>query len=175
MRVNLSSTVALVMAVLTVNTEAKDVYKVTREDGSVVYTDTATKDAQPVNLSGVNSVVVPALNNGQASAVSTPIKPPVPPRKLLISRPAPEENIRDNAGNVNIVVKPIKDVSGQYQLLMAGQIVRKQNSPIFALENLDRGAHTIQIQLVANSGKILASTQQQTFYLHRVSVQSPAR
>ena len=37
------------------------------------------------------------------------------------------------------------------------------------LENVERGEHHIEVRLVGQSGKILASSGQQTFYLHKAS------
>jgi hypothetical protein len=34
---------------------------------------------------------------------------------------------------------------------------------------VDRGAHTIKVNFLDNSGKILASSKQQTFYLQKAS------
>ena len=45
-----------------------------------------------------------------------------------------------------------------------------QSSGTFVMRNVDRGAHTIQVQLFDESGKAVASSEQITFFMHRASV-----
>jgi hypothetical protein len=48
-----------------------------------------------------------------------------------------------------------------------------QNSAVFVLRDIDRGEHTIQLELIDQNGKLIAVSPVTTFYLHRASVISP--
>ena len=45
-----------------------------------------------------------------------------------------------------------------------------KNSLAIRVENLDRGAHEAQLELLAKDGTILAKSKPVTFYLHRASI-----
>jgi hypothetical protein len=77
--------------------------------------------------------------------------------------------LRDNSGTVTINAEVEPQKSGIFQLVVDNQIVKIQSKSKFQLENVNRGAHTIQIDFLDNSGKILASSKQQTFYLQKAS------
>lgn len=95
--------------------------------------------------------------------------------KLAIELLSPEQGstLRDNTGNIvfqgNISPKP----PTQYDVRLtldgkAAPIV--SNSLSVRVENVDRGAHEAQLELLAKDGTILAKSSAVTFYLHRASV-----
>jgi len=153
--------------------KAQVVFKTVKADGSVVYSDLRTEGAVPVNLSSMNTVVVPALNNalGQKTSRNNPIKKLRPQVQYLVSirSPAAEQTLRDNSGAVTISADVLPKKSGQFQLLINNQVVKTQSKSQFQLENVNRGAHIIQVNFLDNSGKILASSKPQTFYLQKAS------
>ena len=55
------------------------------------------------------------------------------------------------------------------KLVFDNEVVKTQSKNQFQLENVNRGAHTIQVNFLDNSGKTLALSKQQTFYLHKAS------
>ena len=159
-----------------ISVSAQVVYKTVKADGSVVYSDVRSDGAVPVNLSSMNTVVMPALNN--AASQTTTRKNSVNKAKLepevqysvSIRSPAAEQTLRDNSGNVSIRVEVSPKKPGEFQLVLDNQIVKTQPNSQFQLENVNRGAHSIQVHFLDNSGKILASSKPQTFYLHKASV-----
>ncbi len=88
---------------------------------------------------------------------------------VFIRSPEAEQTLRDNAGGVKISVSVLPKKSGKFQLILDGQIFKTQSKSQFQLESVDRGAHTIKVNFLDNSGKILASSKQQTFYLQKAS------
>jgi TolA-binding protein len=163
----------LCLLLLCMSVTAQVVYKTVKADGSVVYSDVPSEDAVPVNLSSMNTVVVPALNNAASQTASrlNPVKKRSPEVQYLvfIRSPAAEQTLRDNSGVVTITAEVVPKKSGKFQLVIDNQIVKTQSKSKFQLENVNRGAHTIQIHFLDNSGKILASSKQQTFYLQKAS------
>ncbi|QHJ11467.1 hypothetical protein FX988_01696 [Paraglaciecola mesophila] len=161
--------VGFLLCTWTLLTLADDtVYKVISADGSVVYTDIPSKQAVPVTLP-TGSVMV------SKGVTKKPITPSSADKarkeiniKLLVTSPKPEQTIRDNNGQVTIQATLDPQVQGEYTLHLNDQRV-SQNSGVFKLQQLDRGAYTFYIEFALKSGKILASTPKQTFYLHQAS------
>jgi TolA-binding protein len=163
----------LSLFLLCLSVSAQVVYKTVKADGNVVYSDVRSDGAVPVNLSSMNTVVVPALNN---AAIQTTNKTnSVKKRRsevqysVFIRSPAAEQTLRDNSGAVTIISEVLPKKSGKFQLVIDNQIVKTQSKSEFKLENINRGAHTIQVKFLDNSGKILALSKPQTFYLHKAS------
>lgn len=163
----------LCLLLLCASVSAQVVYKTIKADGSAVYSDVSSDGAVPVNLSSMNTVVAPALNNAssQTSSRKTPTKTLRPEVQYTVSirSPAAEQTLRDNSGSVTINVDVLPKKSGKFELIFDDQVVKTQSNSQFQLENVNRGAHTIQINFLDNSGKILASSKSQTFYLQKAS------
>lgn len=161
--------VCLVLLPTLVFSQGKVVYKVVHADGSVTYTDVPQPGAVAIDTNTANSVTMPRM--------STP-PPPVPVAKarpqssydLLIIQPQPEASIRSNNGNVTIRANLSPSAAGNYRLLLDEKLAGHSQNGDFALQNVDRGEHKLQIQFIDNSGKIIASSPTQRFYLHRASL-----
>ena len=149
---------------------AQTIYKVVQEAGTVLYTDQPVPGAIPMDLSGVNVSSMPRLAVPPSQPVDAS-KPEGPSYSVQILSPAPEATIRDNAGRMAITaaVNPKLD-SGQFHLWLDNQRVASQNFGSFILDDLNRGAHTFFVSVTDNTGKTLASSEPQTFYMHQASV-----
>jgi hypothetical protein len=88
---------------------------------------------------------------------------------VSILSPAAEQTLRDNSGAVTISASVLPKKAGKFQLIFDGQVLKTQSKNQFQLETVNRGAHTIKVNFLDNSGKILASSKQQTFYLQKAS------
>jgi TolA-binding protein len=163
----------LCLLILCISVSAQVVYKTVKADGSVVYSDILSDGAVPVNLSSMNTVVVPALNNAASQTTnqinSVKKRSPEVQYSVFIRSPTAEQTLRDNSGAVSINAEVLPKKSGKFQLIIDNQIVKTQSNSKFQLENINRGAHTIQIKFLDNSGKILASSMPQAFYLQKAS------
>ncbi|MEP0357684.1 MAG: DUF4124 domain-containing protein [Paraglaciecola sp.] len=160
------------LLLLCITASANVIYKTVKEDGTVVYSDIPTKGAASVNLSGVNSAVIPTLNGSNTKPnVNKPYKKPekVITYTVSILNPVAEQTIRNNAGELNVKAQVFPETSGQYKLFVDNQLVSTKSSGSFRLESLERGAHEIEVKFLNNSGKILASSDTQTFFLHKAS------
>lgn len=148
---------------------AQEIYKVVHKDGSVTYTDKPAVNAEPVELGPDNRMSLPP------PAPVQPInRPPVsdkqPKPVIEVVNPKPEATVRNNAGNMTIAAN-VKhaDKQGKFKLFINDQLVKEQSSAVFQLQGINRGAHTFYITHTDNTGKTLASTSPQTFYLHQAS------
>lgn len=152
---------------------AQVVYKTVKADGSVVYSDVRSDGAVPVKLSSMNTVVVPALNNAAIHTTnqinSVKRRRPEIKYSVFIRSPVAEQTLRDNSGVVIITSEVLPKKTGNFQLVIDNHVVKTQSNSKFKLENINRGAHIIQVNFLDNSGKILASSKQQTFYLQKAS------
>ncbi len=149
------------------------VYKLTLEDGSVTYTDKPQPGAERIDLSAVNSAVMPSMPV-TTQPTQTNSKPATE-YQLRFKSPLDQQQIRSNAGDMTISATISPQRGGQFSLLMDGKPVASASRPYFQLSNVDRGEHQLQIQLKDNSGKVIASSPTITVYLMRTSINTPAR
>jgi hypothetical protein len=165
------------LLLMCISVSAQVVYKTVKADGSVVYSDVPSEGAVPVNLTSMNAVVAPALNNA-ASQISNQnikqnnrIKKIRPEVQYLVSIRSPdsEQTLHNNSGAVTVSADVLPKRSGMFQLVLDNKIIKTQSKSQFQLENVNRGAHTIQVNFLDNSGKTLALSKSQTFYLHKAS------
>ncbi len=84
--------------------------------------------------------------------------------------PSQEATIRSNEGNISIKVDtdlPLgKDQA--LRLVMDGEKQSTQSANRWQLNNVDRGSHQLNVQLLQN-GKVIAATQSVTVFLHRAT------
>ncbi|WP_416307704.1 hypothetical protein [Neptunicella sp. SCSIO 80796] len=150
---------------------AGQLYKVVQEDGTVIYTDMPAANAIPVDLSSANSAVMPAFDAKlPAKQKKTSNNKPAVQYALEISQPADQQTIRNNSGDMSVIAKITPNTSGLAQLFLDGKMIMQQASLNFDLHNINRGEHVIKIKLVSQTGKLIASSQDRVFYLHRASV-----
>lgn len=167
--------VCCLASVVSFSVRSQTVYKIVQEDGTVLYTDQAVPGSEPLDLSGVNYSSMPRLAVPPAQPIN-PSEPEGPTYRVQIASPLPEATIRDNAGRMAITatISP-KLESGQFHLYLDNTLVASQSFGSFILDNVNRGAHTFLVSVTDNTGKTLASSEPQTFYMHQVSViTSPA-
>jgi hypothetical protein len=163
----------LCLLLMCTGVSAQVVYKTVKADGRVVYSDMPSDGAVPVTLSSMNTVVVPALHHSANQSIrqSSQVKKrrPEVQHSVYFHYPEAEQTLRDNSGAVTISVDVLPKKSGNFQLVFDNRVVKTQTTGKFILESVNRGAHTIQVNFFDNSGKILASSKRQTFYLHKSS------
>ncbi|MGL5324777.1 MAG: DUF4124 domain-containing protein [Aeromonas sp.] len=95
--------------------------------------------------------------------------------KLVIELLSPEQGstLRDNTGNIVFQgqIGPKSPTQYDVRLTLDGKAAPiVSNSLSIRVENVDRGAHEAQLELLAKDGTILAKSTPVTFYLHRASV-----
>jgi len=155
-------------------------YRTTDAEGNTVFTDVMTDGATEVELG--TTIIYPsdaitqpyrgtdtgAPASGEATAYSY--------RVLEILEPPPEAVIRNNTGN--FVVKggfsPGLHQDHRIQLLIDGVVYASGQSTLFELENVDRGVHELQLQIVdVLSRKVLTRSPPVRITLMRFSILHP--
>ncbi|WP_168171424.1 DUF4124 domain-containing protein [Lacimicrobium sp. SS2-24] len=150
---------------------ASTLYKVVKADGSVMYTDQPVAGAEPVALPRVNMAGSLAPKIKTQTSEKSPQRPPTE-YQLSILFPKPQQTLRDNRGNITVVaqLQPDTRAAGIFELHLDGALVAANPTPQFELEGVNRGAHTIEVRYVDNSGKVFASSSPTEFFLHQASV-----
>lgn len=162
--------------------QAAKVYSWTDNQGVVHYTDAPPpgQKAKEVDLrvapfigTAPRSVQVDNFN----SLTGVDAKKEKEAAKLVIELLSPEQGstLRDNTGNVVFQgqVRPQPPTQYDVRLTLDGKAASLVNNALaIRVENLDRGAHEAQLELLAKDGTILAKSKAVTFYLHRASINS---
>ncbi|MEA1607126.1 MULTISPECIES: DUF4124 domain-containing protein [Pseudomonas] len=149
------------------------VYTYVDAEGNRVFTDKPKSgNAERVELAPSNSM--PAIQTPTATqVVSTPPEPAQRYSLLRILVPQPDATIRDSAGNliVSINSEPGLFTQHSYRLLLDGKPVGEVgSSPVFPLENIDRGTHQLAVEVIDQAGRIIERTPTQPFHMQRISL-----
>ncbi len=137
---------------------SSQVYKEVGEDGVPTFSDQAMPGAEPVKIrepvlfTEPNRLPLTDKSNGKAAEETRA------PYTLLVTEPANESAIRNNAGNISlsISISPGLQENHQGELLMNGTKIRNlSGSGTIELLNLDRGTHAFSVQVVDKRGKVV--------------------
>lgn len=153
------------------------VYKWVDPDGTVHYSDKPQPGAEEVRVPPPQTYTptpyTPITPRPEATAA------PAEYTSLSIASPAPDANIWDNTGAIPISfsIEPALDSGRGHQLvvLIDGKTLPPTKSTSTTLENIERGSHTLQGQVVDAAGNVLISSPAITVHLHRQSVFGPNR
>ncbi|KAB0493774.1 DUF4124 domain-containing protein [Pseudomonas vancouverensis] len=91
--------------------------------------------------------------------------------RILI--PEPDATIRNNAGEliVSVTNEPDLQPGHRYRLLLDGEPTAEPGlSPVFPLTDIDRGSHTLSVEILDEQGRIVERTASQPFHMQRTSL-----
>jgi hypothetical protein len=180
--INLVSMLLLTAASAAVATTT--IYSWTDDNGVVHFSDTpGTQQANTVELSvnevqqNIQTTVIDSnqADNIELISITTDTEAPLPAATVSLLAPVHQQTIRSNDGDIKVRAVSNRKLNKklQAQLVIDGKVNgTPQTDLTWQLTNIDRGSHQIQIQLL-NNGKILASSESITVYLHRVSQARP--
>lgn len=159
----------LLLFVLDVNAQSDNIFKIITNEGEIIYTDKPLGNVKPVELPEGSMMPSKPMTNRRIEGLSQSTKQTINTRyQLKVVTPGPEQTIRNNNGDLIIKATVSPKVQGIYSLHLNDRVI-SQNSETFQLTALDRGVYNFYIEFALKSGKILASTPTQTFYLHQAS------
>lgn len=151
-----------------------DVYRSVDADGNVGYTDRPSPDAEKVKIDKVQTV--------PAGPDDFKYTPPEKPdlgnyTKLEIFNPENNHVFTGNTGevNVSVTITPALRESDSFIFYMDGKKQGDSGSPSFQMTNLDRGTHTVKVDVVNKDGKSLKSSAPVSFTIKRTSALNPNR
>ena len=144
------------------------IYVWRNDDGILVFSDSPQPGAEEVEVKEPNTVS--SVDTYMLDLTSKVIKDDY---LVEINQPKQNSTIRDNTGSVYIAgsIKPIFKQGLNIQLYLDDKPYEKpQPHSMFVLRNIDRGEHIIKMKLLNEKGKVIASSEPITFYMHRASV-----
>ncbi|MGJ7516495.1 DUF4124 domain-containing protein [Pseudomonas baetica] len=141
--------------------------------GNRVFTDQPTSgNAKRVPLAPSNRIS--ATESTPASpAKKAGKKPPLHYDLLRILVPEPDATVRSTAGEiiVSVTSEPGLQSGHRYRLLLDGRPTAEPgSSPVFALNNIDRGTHQLSVEILDEQGQTVERTANQPFHMQRVSL-----
>ncbi len=156
---------------------AADAYRWVDEDGVVHYSDRPREGAERVELSDTNTVEIrtPArrnqAGNGQDDADDEDAGAPVRYESLEVASPAAEETLWNIEGvlNVSLSLTPALQPGHQVRVYFDGQ-PRMVNGTSFQIEEVWRGAHNIQAEVLNEAGELMIRSQPHRFYVQQNTV-----
>lgn len=153
-----------------------EIYKWTDSSGIVHFSDKPHPGATSINLpeAPVASTASPEqTENNEAPPLEKKAEAVVEYESISISQPKNEETIRNNQGYVPVIteISPDLHTGDSLQLLFDGKAIGDpQSALVFTLKDVNRGAHTLAVQVVDASQAVLATSESVTFYMQRPRV-----
>lgn len=151
---------------------ADTVYRWVDENGKVHYSDTPVKNAQEYE-SKENTLNQVKVNHSNLPTTKAQAEPGIQYQVTVIS-PTEEATVRDNNGDFSATasVMPETPKGAKLQLILDGTPHGPaQSANHFNLKAIDRGEHQLVVQLIDQSGKVLASSPTRRVFLHQANIQ----
>ncbi|MEM8497872.1 MAG: DUF4124 domain-containing protein [Pseudomonadota bacterium] len=154
-----------------------EIYKTVDKDGNVIYTDKVPHDnkkTEKITLKPSNSV--PAIETPAIKLSPDNPDKPFKYKTLRIVSPEHDSAIEHGPGNFSVTAKirPTLRSSDSIQLFIDGEPHGKPgNSTSWALKNVFRGTHMLQVKILNERGKTLKKSKKSTVHVFRPSVAHP--
>ena len=161
----------LLMLLLIALPAAAQIYKYIDADGNTAYSNQPPDGvtAQPVELPPLNSVE-PQPPHTPSTEDTNNEPPPSAYEVLQLTGLPTSEALRANNGTftVSVLIKPRLQAPHLLRLLLDGQPYgQSSNVPILQLVNIDRGEHSLAVQVI-NGEKVLQQSPTVTLTVQRV-------
>ena len=151
------------------------IYKWVDADGTVHFSDTPREGAEEVHVAPPQTYSAPRF----APITPRPAEPEAPAayERFELLAPADDAALRENTGAITLsfaVDPPLKTGAGhRLVVLLDGKPVSESKSATLTLENVDRGTHSLQGQIVDARGTVLISSPSIMVHLLRHSILNP--
>ncbi len=148
------------------------VYKRVNPDGSVEYSDQPIQGGEIMNVPKGSTFTMPETPTSTTAPASPAEKPGINYESLDITQPENDKAIRSNNGTLTALarVTPALAPDHRYRWKMDGEVVQDVNSPELRLNNVNRGSHTLQAEIVDAGGKVIIASESITFHMMRVRI-----
>jgi hypothetical protein len=136
------------------------VYRSTDKNGNAVFTDQATENAQEIEIKETATYTETVPTYTPTSKKKNQYKS-MGYTRISILQPASEEAVRSNSGNLTVSysLQPALESKHSTELLIDGSPVQSSGSGgSFSLTNIDRGTHTLMVQVIDDSGSVLITS-----------------
>ena len=171
------------LALLVTSSALAQAYRWVDEDGVVHYSDRPQEGAERIVLPKANTTTVrpyagsqPAnssANDSSAAAATAGQQPEQPFRyeSLEVSTPAAEETLWNIEGtlDVSLAVQPALQPGHQVRVYFDGEM-RNVSGTSFTIDEVWRGVHNIQAEIVDDTGQLMIRSQTNRFYVQQNNV-----
>ena len=173
----------LLLTVLMTSQSYGEVYRWVDAKGNVSYSD---KPQEGADLIPIDTVAKPAESptdsrvsvdgDGIEDIGETEELLPAPSYTLTIVEPKNDEAMRSNAGDVMVVVEISPELNekreDQFMIYLDDRASPDmKTSKLFIMQGIDRGTHTVRVDVVDKQGEVLTSASS-VFHLQRYSIQN---
>lgn len=168
--------VTLLLCLHAVVATAGGIYRYLDDDGNVVFSDQPHPGAEQVKVRPTNTLgVSPANYAAKPEADAGPKAPGY--ASVSILAPENDSAFWDATGVVPVTIQTLPDLApgDLVQLLMDGQPVAEPTRITrFSVRDVDRGTHTLTVQVLNPNGEVVAESATTTFTRHQPSLLRPA-
>ncbi len=170
--------ILLLLVLLAGTAGASEIYRWVDEDGVIHYSDQPREGAERVNLPKPNTIRPPARPQAAADQGDTgESEEPAGPfsyESLEVASPAAEETLWNIEGvlNVSLALTPGLQPGHQVRVYHNGE--RQDVDGLnFQLQEVWRGVHNIQAEVVDETGRVMVRSQPNRFYVQQNTVRLP--
>ena len=171
------------VAVLAAGAVMAQAYKWVDEDGVVHFSDTPVEGAERIDLpteSRPRRQVTPSVTSSAAVATSSATTAEEPTTvfkydSIEIVAPAPEETLWNIEGVLNVAlrVSPGLRPEDRVRVYLDGEESLVTSSSSFQIQEVWRGVHNIQAEIVDSTGKLMGRSLPNRFYVQQNSIAGP--
>jgi len=152
---------------------AQEAYRWVDEDGIVHYSDRPEEGAEAILLPRPNVATTRPLRQPQAQPQDEQKDEAAPTRyeSIEIVSPSAEETLWNIEGvlNVTVSLKPALQPGHQLRVYFDGQM-QTVSGTSFQLQEVWRGVHNIQVEVVDDTGKLMIRSKTNRFYVQQNTV-----
>jgi len=168
-------TILVLLGLLAVAAAAADTWTWTDDEGVVHYSDRPSPGAQRITIDEPNTsqAPTPRSNNASTDTGSTTDTSAPAPRyaSFEVSSPGAEETLWNIEGvlNVSLGLSPGLQPGHQVRVYFDGN-PRMVSGVSFQLEEVYRGVHNLQAEVLDETGKMMIRTRTNRFYVQQSTV-----
>jgi len=166
--------VMLLILLLTSYASIAAIYQWTDEQGITHFSDDESKpesateidvELTPPSIASLIQSRTPEASAANPSSTDIPLIP----ISVSIHSPIDQQTLRSNSGEITVsaTLSTTLTYGLNIRLLIDGVIHSEQVDSQFNVSNVPIGTHKLQLQIVNNLGKVIASSELITVYLHR--------
>jgi hypothetical protein len=148
-----------------------DAYTWTDENGVVHYSDRPNPGAKRIRLDSTTTVRQLPARATASAADNEPAPAPFAYQTLEVNSPASEETLWniETELDVELTLSPELRSGHQVRVYFDGK-AQIMNSTAFTLEEVYRGAHNLQVEVIDETGKLMIRNHAIRFYVQQNSV-----
>jgi hypothetical protein len=175
-------TILIIAGLLAATSVLAEAYKWVDEDGVTHYSDVPREGAEIIELSeytrttGARLYRAPPQSAAQRDTAPADADEPFKYESLSVTSPGPEETLWNIEGvlSVSLALSPGLQSGHQLRVYFDGQ-PRLVSGTSFQIEEVWRGVHNIQAEVIDSTGRLMVRSRTNRFYVQQSTVNVRAR